>query len=137
MNELRLVVPMTPPSGNNYSRARIVTPRGGKPFISWYHTELAESWYDMVAAVASGRKLRGQSLEISYIVFLPTKRKADVDNYAKCIFDALTKAGVIEDDKPVDDFHGHRRHDPVKPRTVIVIKTTQEQMFESGENPNE
>jgi Holliday junction resolvase RusA-like endonuclease len=129
MSEIRLVVPMIPPSGNHYKDFQIITPLGKKPFVQWYHTAEAKAWWGMVEMVAGGRKLRGPSIEISYIVFLP-QRRADVDNYSKCIFDALTEAGVIKDDRYVDDFHGHRRIDPLNPRTVIVIKSAQEQMFE-------
>jgi Holliday junction resolvase RusA-like endonuclease len=70
------------------------------------------------------RRWTGKYLDV------PNRRKRDVDNFAKCIFDGLTRAGAIEDDKLVDDFHGHRRYDPANPRTVIVVKSSQEQMFE-------
>lgn len=129
MNELRLVIRMVPPSGNHYKTYRIVTPRGGKAFVQWYHTDEAVAWFGMVQAVAAGRVISGPSLEVAYVVFLPDRRKRDTDNFAKTIFDGLTKAGVIEDDSLVDDFHGHRRYDPQDPRTVIVIKSPQEQMF--------
>jgi|GEM_PF-1386611 len=130
MNELRLVVPMVPPSGNHYKTYQIITPRGGgKPFVQWYLTPAAKAWYQMVAAVNAGRKLRGPSLEVHFIVYLPTRRKTDADNFSKCIFDSLTDSGAIEDDKLVDDFHGHRRYDPTNPRTVIIVKTAQDQMF--------
>lgn len=127
--ELRLEVPMIPPSGNHYKSYRIVFPRNGaKAFVQWYETEEALAWLGAVAMVNAGRKIRGASLEVSYIVFLPSWRGSDVDNYAKCIFDALTKCGAIEDDRFVDDFHGHRRVDAANPRTVIVIKSEQEQL---------
>jgi Holliday junction resolvase RusA-like endonuclease len=128
MSELRLVVPMIPPSGNHYKTYRIATPRGGKSFVQWYPTPEAEAWWGAVQIINAGRAVRGQSLEISYIVFLPTGRASDVDNYAKCIFDALTKCGAIEDDRYVTDFHGHRRVDLNNPRTVIVVKSDQEQL---------
>lgn len=130
MNTLRLVVPAIPPSAGHYMAYRVVTPRFGKPFVQAYPTAQAKAWWDTVAAINAGRKLRGASLEIQYIVFLADHRKRDIDNFAKCIFDSLTRAGAIEDDKLVDDFHGHRRYDPLNPRTVIVVKSSQEQMFE-------
>lgn len=129
MSELRLVVPMIPPSGNHYKSYRVVMPKhGGKPFVQWYLTPEAEAFYGCVQIVAAGRRIRGESLEVSYIVFLPTRRKSDTDNYSKCIWDSLTHAGVIEDDKLIDDGHQHRRYDPNNPRTVIVVKSDQEQL---------
>lgn len=130
MSELRLVVPMLPPSAGHYNRYRVVTPRHGKPFVQVYPTDEAEAWWGMVQAVAAGRQLRGPSLELQYIVFFPDRRRRDVDNAAKCILDGLTRCGAIEDDSLIMDFHGHKRYDRDKPRTVIVVKSTQEQMFE-------
>jgi crossover junction endodeoxyribonuclease RusA len=129
MNELRLTVPMVPPSGNHYKKFRVMPTANGKHVPSWYHTADAKVWWEEVALIAAGRRITGTSLEVQYIVYLPTRRKADVDNFAKCIFDALTRASVIDDDSLVDDFHGHRRYDPLRPRTVIVVKSNQEQMF--------
>jgi crossover junction endodeoxyribonuclease RusA len=129
MSELRLEIPLVPPSGNNYTRARIVTPRSGKPFISWYHTEEAKAWWNAVAAVAGGRQLRGASYTVSYVVWLPTKARRDVDNFAKCCLDALTKCGAIDDDSGVTEIHGYKRLDRANPRTVIVIRSEQGQMF--------
>jgi Holliday junction resolvase RusA-like endonuclease len=128
MSELRIVVPMIPPSGNHYKDCRIVVTRNRKPFLQWYHTPEADAWWWAVAMSANGRQIRGNVLEISYIVFLP-RRSADVDNYSKCIFDGLTKCRAIEDDRYVDDFHGHRRIDKLNPRTVIVVKTNQEALL--------
>jgi Holliday junction resolvase RusA-like endonuclease len=128
MSELRIVVPMIPPSGNHYKDCRIVFPRTKKPFLQWYHTREAEAWWWAVAMANKGQQIRGSVLEISYIVFLP-QRRTDTDNYSKCIFDALTKCNAIEDDRYVDDFHGHRRIDKLNPRTVIVVKSNQEALL--------
>jgi Holliday junction resolvase RusA-like endonuclease len=118
---------MIPPSNNHYKSYRVVIPKnGGRPFVQWFETEEAKAWLGAVAMIAAGRKIRGASLEVQYIVFMPDRRRSDVDNFAKCIFDALTKCGAIEDDRFVDDFHGHRRLDPTNPRTVIVVKSDQE-----------
>lgn len=129
MNELRLVVPMIPPSAGHYNRYRAVVPRNGKPFVQVYPTDQAEAWWACVAAVNAGKQLRGPSLELQYIVFLPDRRRRDTDNFAKCLCDALTKCGAIEDDSLITDIHGHKRFDPLNPRTVIVVKTDQESLL--------
>jgi len=131
VSELRLEIPMIPPSGNHYKSYRIVFPKDPrqKAFVQWYLTPEAEAFYGCVRMVAAGRRVLGRSLEVSYIVFLPTARKSDTDNYSKCIWDSLKHAGVIEDDRYIDDGHQHRRHDPLNPRTVVVIKTPQEQLL--------
>jgi len=130
MSELRLVVPMIPPSGNNYKTYRIVFPKQGKAFVHWYLTEEAEAWFQIVAACNRGNKIRGTVLELQYIVFTVNRRgRADWDNYGKTIGDALTKCGAIEDDRLILDGHGHLRIDPTNPRTVIVVKSNQESLL--------
>lgn len=129
MNELRLEVPMLPPSAGHYNRYRAVVPRGGKPFVQVYPTPEAETWWAAVAAINRGRQLRGPSLELQYIVYFPDRRRRDVDNAAKQICDSLTRCGAIEDDSLITDIHGHKRVDKANPRTIIVVRTPQEQLL--------
>lgn len=132
MPELILKIPVIPPSGNNYTRARIVTPRHAKPFISWYHTAAAEAWWDTVAAYAAGRSVPGKCLKLTYVVYLANRSSmGDTANYEKCIADALQKCGAIENDRYIDEEHQYRRIDPtLAPLTVIKISGMQENLFE-------
>lgn len=134
MPELRLEIPGIPPSVGHYNAYRVVTPRGGgKAFVKAYPTEAAKSWKATVAAKAAGRKLRGQTYVVSYLIYMPTARRQDLDNFAKCLLDSLTDAGVIHDDSAVSEIHAYKRIDRNNPRTIIVVRTNQEQMF-GGEN---
>ena len=128
MPELKIEIPGVPPSAGHYNAYRCVIPRHGKPFVQCYPTAEAQAWWGIVAAKAAGRQIRGLSYVVSYVVYLPTARKQDVDNFAKCTLDSLTRAGVIHDDSAVVDLHGYKRIDRVNPRTVIVIKTDQESL---------
>ena len=128
MSELRLEIPLVPPSVGTYSRHRIVTTPGGKPFVQIYPTDEAKAWWAAVDAVNAGRLIRGPSLEVQLLVFLPDRRRRDLDNFFKCVLDALMKCGAIEDDSLVSDLHGHKRIDALNPRTVIVIKSDQAQL---------
>ena len=129
MSELRLVVPMIPPSNNTYKTYRIIAPKGGgKPFVQWYHTDIAKAWFGMLAMVASGRQIRGTKYELQLIVFMPNARSIDLDNCFKVVGDGLQEAGVIDNDKHITDLHGHMRIDRLNPRTVIVVKSDQEQL---------
>ena len=117
MPELRIEIPGIPPSGNHYKTYRVV----GK-HVQWYHTAKAKAWWGTVAVFARGRQLRALYYVVSYVVYFPTARKQDVDNFAKCVLDGLSRAGVIDDDAGVVDLHGYKRLDRANPRTVIVIK---------------
>ena len=130
MSELRLEIPMLPPSGNHYKTYKIIISRDPrqKAFAQWYLTPEAEAFYQCVSMVAGGRRVLGRQLEVTYIVFLPKLGGSDTDNYSKCIWDSLKHAGVIEDDRYIDDGHQHRRRDPLNPRTVIIVRSNQAQL---------
>lgn len=132
MPELMLKIPVVPPTGNHYNRARIVTPRRGGSFIQWYHTAQAKAWWDTVAAYAAGRSVPGRSLKLTYVIYLENhSREGDTANYEKCIADALQKCGVIENDRYIDEQHQYRRIDPIKaPLTVIWVRSEQGTLFE-------
>jgi Holliday junction resolvase RusA-like endonuclease len=126
--ELRLEIAGVPPSGNHYKNFRVMPTRNGKSVPSWYHTAKAKEWFQNVAAIARGRKLRGATYTVSYVVFTGSAVCTDLDNYAKCILDSISEvhgAGVIDNDKKVINLHGYRRIDRGNPRTVIVIRTDQ------------
>lgn len=47
-------------------------------------------------------------LKISIIANAPDKRRRDLDNLQKAVFDALTHAGFMLDDEQIDDFRVKR-----------------------------
>jgi Holliday junction resolvase RusA-like endonuclease len=117
VSEVVLTIPMEPPSSNHYKRYRVI----GK-HASWYLTAKAKGWHQAVAIIAAGQSAVGSKHEISYTVFQGTGSRGDVDNYAKCILDALVKAGVLKSDASVVDLHAYKRRDRENPRTEIRIK---------------
>lgn len=135
MAELLLKIPIIPPTGDHYNRCRIVSPRFGKSFIQWYHTQQAKDWWETVAAYAAGRSVPGKSLKLTYVIYLANRQSmGDTANYEKCIGDALQKCGAIENDRYIDEQHQYRRIDPVlAPLTVIWVRSAQEQLFREPE----
>jgi len=130
MNELVLTIPIEPPSGNHYKSFRVI----GK-HASWYLTAKAKAWHVevyMAAAAASNcytrdgsckcRMVSGVAHEVTYTVYQGSGSRGDVDNYAKCILDALVKAGALKSDASVVSLHAHKVRDRVNPRTEIHIK---------------
>ena len=135
---LRLVIPREPPSGNHYKKFRVMSSwaiKNGRSvqrhIPSWYHTADAKDWWAAVTHVVGGRKLSDGELDVSYIVYRGKGSRGDVDNYSKCILDALVRSGLIANDDVVADLHCHKRRDRAKPRTVIVIRPAQAEPFNS------
>lgn len=110
-------------------KARMVTPRGGKPFVSIYTpTTGCEEWRKAVrkAAALAFQFPRPGSLEVEITVYAPRPQRlcrardfegviradtaiGDVDNYAKAILDAM-KGVAFEDDAQVTDLVARKRY---------------------------
>ena len=134
--ELRIVVHAEPPSGNHYKTFRVIEQwavRNGRrvkvPIPTWYHTDEAKQWWQLVSTASGGRELLGKNITVHYIVYQGSGSRGDVDNYAKTILDSLVHAKVLKTDSGVTDLHGHKRRDRENPRTVILVKSSQEQLF--------
>jgi len=50
----------------------------------------------------------GYSIFLSVVLYPPDRRVRDLDNYMKSLLDALTKAGVWDDDSCIDQLHIYR-----------------------------
>ena len=98
---MNLVLPF-PPSVNTYWRAPSKGPLKGRHLIS----EKGRA-YQSAACVAIVEQLRclpkpSTSLaDVTILLYPPDERRRDIDNYNKALFDALTHAGIWEDDSQV------------------------------------
>lgn len=105
-----------PPSVNHYWRRvgfRTLISRGGRRYRR-----------DVVALLAAGRAapLRGR-LELVVHVFPPDRRRRDLDNLQKALFDALQHAGVYGDDSQIDRLDVRRG--PVVPGGKVLVQVTE------------
>jgi crossover junction endodeoxyribonuclease RusA len=89
-----------PPSTNTYWR----TTRQGRTYLSENGKQFK---LDVQAAVLSlGYKRLEGRLAVNVTLFAPDKRRRDVDNFGgKAVLDALTSAGLWQDDSQIDDLH--------------------------------
>ena len=98
---MKLTLPF-PPSVNTYWRAPNRGPLAGRHLIS-----AAGRKYQSDACAAIIEQLRrlpkpsNTPAAVAIILFPPDQRRRDLDNYNKALFDALTHAGVWEDDSQV------------------------------------
>jgi len=60
------------------------------------------------------------SLHVTLVLHAPDRRRRDLDNYQKCLLDALTHAGVWEDDSQLEQMAVFRGH-PVSGGKVAII----------------
>lgn len=92
---IELTLPF-PPTVNNITavvRGRRITSKRGRQYRE-----------EAVAAIRTqyqGEPIAGR-LAVRLVLIPPCRRKRDIDNYSKAILDAITAAGIWEDDEQVD-----------------------------------
>lgn len=98
---MRLILPF-PPSVNTYWRAPNKGPLKGRHLISAAGRKFQSA--ACAAIIEQLRRLPKPSTEpaaVEITLYPPDARRRDIDNYNKALFDALTHAGVWEDDSQV------------------------------------
>ncbi|WP_312277253.1 RusA family crossover junction endodeoxyribonuclease [Kosakonia cowanii] len=98
---MKLTLPF-PPSVNTYWRAPNKGPLKGRHLISADGRKYQSA--ACAAIIEQLRRLPEPSTEpaaVEILLFPPDARRRDIDNYNKALFDALTHAGVWEDDSQV------------------------------------
>jgi crossover junction endodeoxyribonuclease RusA len=113
MKEIMLTLPF-PPSTNTYWRRA-----GNHIHISNKGRQYRQ---DVIAIV--GREQFGTfedaRVRVTMQLIPPDRRRRDVDNYAKGLFDALTHAGVWNDDEQIDILSIYKR-DPIPNEGCVVV----------------
>jgi crossover junction endodeoxyribonuclease RusA len=116
---MKLVLPF-PPSVNTYWRAPNSGPLKGRHLISQKGRAFQSA--ACAAIIEQLRKLPKPSAEFAAVeitLYPPDQRRRDIDNYNKALFDALTHAGVWEDDSQVKRMLVE--WGPVVPKGKVVI----------------
>lgn len=114
---LKIVVPLTPPSANMYMRTMVINGSARH-----YPSAETKAWWTAVKVFSRGQVFEAKEYEIAYVVYQGSGERGDVDNYSKCIFDALVKAEVIDSDHKVYAMHAYKGRDRENPRTEIFIR---------------
>jgi crossover junction endodeoxyribonuclease RusA len=63
-----------------------------------------------------------ERLSVTAVFYFGNKRKVDIDNFSKILWDSLT--GIVwDDDSQVDEYHIYRAYDKEAPRVELTIHT--------------
>ena len=100
--DIVLYVPF-PPTINSYYKMT----RQGQRYLDKSVREFRQKVSDSINEQCPGLKL-DCPLFMEVYLFVPDKRKRDLDNYMKGLLDALTEAGLWEDDSLIDQLHIYR-----------------------------
>jgi len=116
MINVRIWLPF-PPTVNNYyvqtRNGRFISKKG-KHFISAVGEKCIEQGVSNLHLI--------DKLSVSVVLFMPDKRKRDLDNYKKALLDSITKAGVWMDDSQIDQLHSYRGGVIKDGATIIQIE---------------
>jgi crossover junction endodeoxyribonuclease RusA len=107
-----IILPLSPTANHTYiavGKRRIVS--------KTTETFRREVW---LAVKQQGIKPMAGRISIAIAIFPKTLGRNDLDNRIKPALDALTIAGVWDDDSQID-FISVERHDPVKDGKMIVV----------------
>lgn len=113
MKEVMLKLPF-PPSTNQYYRR------------SGHHIHISNKGrqyrQDVIAIVDREQCGMFEDARVRIVMQLipPNKRKYDIDNRCKALFDALTHAGVWNDDEQIDILSIYKR-DPIPNEGCVVV----------------
>lgn len=108
-----------PPSVNTYWRRMVV---GGRSVVSI--SKQGRAYRKAVVGTVLQRlttkpdPLTGR-IGVRLDLWAPDRRKRDVDNHLKALLDALTHAGIWQDDSQVDELHVYRQ-DVRAPGAAVV-----------------
>jgi crossover junction endodeoxyribonuclease RusA len=100
--ELLLALPF-PPSVNHYWR-HVTLPKQNRQatLISKAGREYRQKVLEQCVGMQAMGEVDRLSVEVTLI--MPDRRRRDIDNYQKSLFDALTHAGIWGDDSQVDQI---------------------------------
>jgi len=104
-----------PPSVNHYYKKG----RGGRLYIS---KEGQDYRWQTKARLLRAPMLEGR-LKVFVEAYPPDRRRHDLDNLGKCLFDSCQAAGLYEDDSQIDDLHIVRRGVYPKGKIIIELST--------------
>jgi len=114
---IELTLPWPPTVNHIWKRSNkgmYLTPKGRQ-----YYKDAVAQILDQVHP-----ELLTQRLSVTIDLYPPSRHKWDIDNRTKCVLDAISRAGIWEDDEQVDRLIVERHErDPDKKGLAVVTIT--------------
>lgn len=93
-----------------------------RPFPSLYMTAegkaIKEDYAWQAKSQWAGKEMINEPFGMIVRYFHKTKRKQDIDNFAKAMLDSMSRI-VFSDDNLIHEMHSFKYHDPLSPRIEI------------------
>ncbi len=113
-SEIRLTIPLVPPSVNHYVKHT----RSGRHYV----TQEAKAFKEAICILAAGKAVTAKRYAVVLKAFFGKGHRGDVDNLGKCVLDGLVSAGCIHSDAAVDELTIQKFRDWENPRTEITVR---------------
>ena len=110
-----------PPSVNHYYISRVVKTKTGMRVMKSIGPKGKKFRQDVIDTVGTVEMFTG-NVKVLINVYPPDRRKRDLDNLLKSTLDALTHAGVYEDDSLITRLSIRKREIEKGGRLVIMVK---------------
>ena len=124
MTELRIIVPLLPPSVNHYWEGQGKNTRVSADGRAYKAAVAILARGESIIPSCTPLALKKVGYKVSATVVFGKGKKGDVDNCGKAVCDGLKDAGVIHSDDRVLEFHIYKNLDerPDDSRTEIVAE---------------
>lgn len=110
---IALTLPYPPTWNHAYGR------HGSRTYLKPAGVAFKKAVSDIVAD--AGIKTITGRVSVFAVAYMPDKRRRDLDNLSKLLFDSLTGAGVYEDDCQIDDLHITRHWERVPGGQIKIV----------------
>lgn len=111
MQDIIIHLPFPPTVNSYYFKGKILSSKGRK-----YSQSVEEAVHEQGVHLELTA-----SLNMAVILYMPDRRTRDLDNYMKALQDSLTKAGVWQDDKQIDQLTIYRGCVISKGKAIVRI----------------
>lgn len=115
---MKLILRGNPKSTNTIYKYRCAG-RFPRMYMSPQGRKVKDSYIEQIEEQYDGEPLTGE-LAVNILYYFGTKRRMDIDNFNKILFDACNKR-VWKDDVQITEMHVFKEYDKEDPRIELII----------------